>query len=116
MAPLLEEASANVPPQMHRAAAAEEESASLSVKGRGVGLGIYRARAAVCLQIFWRATTHPAIYHTRASDHIQYSATSELTPATVNDAQPEGDNIWQIWQKIADNWVRSTLSIGLLIL
>ena len=53
MAPLLEEASANVPPQMHRAAAAEEESASLSVKGGGVGLGIYRARAAVCLQIFW---------------------------------------------------------------
>ena len=38
MAPLLEEASPNVPRQMHRAAA-EEECASLSVRGRGVWAG-----------------------------------------------------------------------------
>ena len=55
VAPLLveEEASPNVPPQMHRnaAAAAEEECVSLSVKGRGVGLGIYRAHGGVSADI-----------------------------------------------------------------
>ena len=60
VAPLLfeEEASPNVPRQMHRNAAAantEEECVSLSVKGRG---WVYIEPVVGCLQIFWRATTH----------------------------------------------------------
>ena len=47
VAPLLEEASPNVPRQMHRAAA-EEECASLSVKGRWVGAYISSPCWCVC--------------------------------------------------------------------
>ena len=70
VAPLLEEASPNVPRQMHRAAAAaEEECASLSVKGRGVGLGLgvyIEPVLVVCLEIFWLVTTRPPLpYLTR---------------------------------------------------
>ena len=77
VAPLLveEEASHNVPRQMHRnaAAAAEEECVSLSVKGWGVGLGIYRAHGGVSADILAGhhspSLTQTTPHQTRASDH-----------------------------------------------